>query len=69
MVYSSKKYLDDQMFVKGYQVPKNTGMLLSYPKYSIPKDKSSNFLDKIKRVSTSLPGPHHYQPKSTWNVS
>ena len=66
---SAHKFTDGELGIKGYKVPTNTGLLYSYPKYSVPKDKLQNFLEKIKRTSSAIPGPPHYKVELSWKVA
>jgi hypothetical protein len=51
--------------VEGYYCPK-TGPLTTHPKYTIPKDKGSDFLSKIRKHSAKIPAPNKYHKPANW---
>lgn len=54
--------------IKGYYCPK-AGMPPRAPKYTVPKDKLQNFLEKVKKHSKEVPAPTKYHKTLNWNTA
>jgi len=54
--------------IKGYEVPKNGGLLPSAPKYSVPKEKNKSFLQKVVKLSPQIPGSWTYYKEPSWKL-
>lgn len=67
MLSSTRKSINIKFGIDGYKVPPNCA-LLSYPKYSFPKEKNRSGPSIEEKIKAANPSPDHYNHKLSWNT-
>eukprot|EP00347_Sterkiella_histriomuscorum_P000753 403374637 len=65
--YSGEKSSQNAFGIDGYKIPFH-GLLPREPKYTIPKDKLSNFLAQTQKRGKALPASNQYHKPPSWET-